>query len=423
MTPDQIQFQSSGSPLNTLLPIDTLPGVQILAVAALCGPGQGLLSIDAAGNLSWTPPGGAAGGAINVSAGGNFTLYDSAGNAWLSVFVGGAYLALAAQATVTLEDLFGGQLIDDDVTAAEASAGDVETWSIELANTSTSGIGSVVTWLDPETYAGLEISLDGTTWSRPTTQSAGLAVGTIAAAGSATIYLRRTVPAGAPSLADALVLLYASWSTPSAGQTAARGMFHIYGPAEYRIYRSQGSPPVQGSTPWATASTLPATPTDTFADGTWYLAVSYFDGIYDSGFYPVGPAGETYQTLVISGGTVAAAPPPAPLAIALQESNPGVVSILAMVASATAEATEWQISYTVNGGAATIVTKPFTAAALAVLSYSLPAQSAGSLVAVSVQLSDSGTLSPAISASITLAAGSGPSAPLGAVASEPVNLD
>lgn len=208
---------------------------------------------------------------------------------------------------------------------------------------------------------------------------------------------------------------------PNRHATAARGLWRIFAPACYRIYRSQVVPPGEGDLPWATATTLPSTPSGTFADGTWFLSVSYFNGIYDSGFLPLGPNGETYLTVTIAAGLVVADPPPTPMSIELEEMDPGVVTVTALVANERT-ADEWVITYTVDGGAAVVLTEAYPSGALAVLSYPLPAQAAGSVVVVTVQTRrNDGTpgvflwvVGDSLSDTITIAT-SGPTAPLDAV--------
>jgi hypothetical protein len=420
MTSDQLQLQTTGgAPLVSFTAIGTLPGVEILAVAGACNPGVGLLDCDPTGKLTWTPPGGAAGPAVDVSAGGNFLLYDAIGYRWLSVHVEAAYLARAAQTTVTLQDVYDGPLVNRDATAAEAAAGNALNWQVQVKNLSgTDTAGSLAVGL-PSGYSGLKVSTDNVNW-----YARGLVVATIASlapGATATIYLQRTIAASSPPLAAGLVELIISWTTPAGGMTAARGLFRIFNPACYGIY-CESTPPVQGSTPTFMSTSLPASH-GTFADGTWYVSVSYFDGVYDSGFLPVGPAGETYQKIVVSGGSGQTAPP-APLTLDLEETAPGVVTVTA-IAAGPAAGWQWQLTWSdpsIGGGAPTVGYLPMGGGAMSVLSYALSIGAPGTVLTVSVALFNGGGLGagPALTETITLAAGSGPSAPLGAIAAEPI---
>src|SRR5262245_48112537 len=91
------------------------------------------------------------------------------------------------------------------------------------------------------------------------------------------------------------------------------GLWRAYNAAVYRIYMTLGSPPVAGSTPTLTTATLPRTVPGAFADGVWYLSVSWFNGVLDSGFLPIGPAGETYIRFDFAGGVPIQSPPRAPV--------------------------------------------------------------------------------------------------------------
>ena len=152
--------------------------------------------------------------------------------------------------------------------------------------------------------------------------------------------------------------------------------------------------------------------------------MSYFNGIYDSGFLPIGPRGESYLTLSVSGGSAAAAPPSPPQTLDLAESAAGVVKVTAVAARGSGSPpSQWYLSYTVNGGAPSVLTYRYSSGALAVLAATLPSQTPGSVVAVTLRTrrNDGTTETPfwtystPLSASITLAAG-GPSAPIDAEA-------
>lgn len=90
----------------------------------------------------------------------------------------------------------------------------------------------------------------------------------------------------------------------------ARGRFRIAAEAEYRFYHA--TTPVMPATPFDTNATLPYSPTDTFGDGTHYFWMTYFNGFVESDPYPIGPRGELYWRLDISGGAEVTSPPAAP---------------------------------------------------------------------------------------------------------------
>lgn len=169
-----------------------------------------------------------------------------------------------------------------------------------------------------------------------------------------------------------------------------RGSYRIFNDAEYRLFRSNVAPPETTDTPYATATSLPTTPGDTFADGTWYISVSYFNGVLDSGFLPLNDRGETYIRLDISGGVVVERPPQGPLGWTLQQLAGGVVRIAAMYAEeGTLRADTWAIAYTTDGSTPAEdtpdVTQDIDSAGLAILEYDLPAQVDGTVIKVRLQ--------------------------------------
>jgi hypothetical protein len=171
------------------------------------------------------------------------------------------------------------------------------------------------------------------------------------------------------------------------------GTYRVGVGAEYRFYRSNTGPPLETDTPFDTAASLPHTPTDTYPNGTWYVSVSLFNGILDSGFLPLGPNGETYIRLEVSGGVVLGVPPQGPVNPSLELRPGGVVRVKAFYFQTDAlRASEWAITYTTNGatpgtppGVAPTVTSAMPAGGAAVLEYDLPAQLDGTTVKVRVQ--------------------------------------
>lgn len=126
-----------------------------------------------------------------------------------------------------------------------------------------------------------------------------------------------------------------------------RGRHRVFDAAEYRFYRGSSAPPAEGDTPFATSSALPATPGETFADGTWYLSVSYSNGVLDSGFLPIGTNGETYVKLVVAGGAANPNPPPSPTVARLEPTTDG--ARLFVTGFPGNEALEWALAYTTDG--------------------------------------------------------------------------
>jgi len=170
----------------------------------------------------------------------------------------------------------------------------------------------------------------------------------------------------------------------------ARGLYRIFNTAGYRFYRSPHGPPTEDAVPLATNAALPYTTTATFADGTWYLSVSYFNGTIDSGFLPLGDAGETYRVLTLADGAATGQAPAAPLDWRLVASAAGVIRIVAAYyALGDDRADQWAIAYTIDGNDPPEddpdLTEDLPTGGLAVLDYALPAASDGVTVKVRLQ--------------------------------------
>lgn len=197
-----------------------------------------------------------------------------------------------------------------------------------------------------------------------------------------------------------------------------RGRYRIFNAACYRFYRSNTPPPQEatregkrmflGDTwaaytfasmtwrgrrpdgPFDTNATLPHTPAATYGDGTWYLACSYFNGVIDSGFLPIGPGGETYLRLDISGGQATDGPPRGPNDFRIEQAAGGVVRVIAFyVEIGDLRADEWAIAYTIDDSPppedTPDITQVMDSSGLCVLDYDLPAQAHGVTVKCRLQ--------------------------------------
>jgi len=114
------------------------------------------------------------------------------------------------EAAVTLTDRFGNAIASDDVSAAEASAGDVETYILTLENQSNTILSQLTVWIDPN-VSGIAIADDGATWVTPTARAAGLVLPDLLPAATDSLHLRRTITAGAESSGSVLTLLHFSF--------------------------------------------------------------------------------------------------------------------------------------------------------------------------------------------------------------------
>src|SRR5690606_27826675 len=92
-------------------------------------------------------------------------------DSWLRVEVYTAYLLSSDEtAQVYLSGVCNNSVSHDDVTAAEASAGSVETYTLTLRNSHpVNAIFDLKAWISSG-ISGIEISKDGSTWASPTTE-------------------------------------------------------------------------------------------------------------------------------------------------------------------------------------------------------------------------------------------------------------
>lgn len=206
----------------------------------------------------------------------------------------------------------------------------------------------------------------------------------------------------------------------------ARGLWRIFAAAVYRFYWSNSGPPAESDTPDETSATLAHTTTATFSGtGTWWISVSWFNGVLDSGFLPVGPHGETYLRLDLDSDVEVGQPPAGPIDWRLQAKASGVVRIWGlMVDESSDRAGEWAIAYTTDGSTPAEdtpdISQEMDSTGIATLEYDLPAQADGTTVKVRLQTrrNDGSDESPdwvysEDSVVKTLAAdGAGPSAPI-----------
>lgn len=210
---DGLRFKVSAVEIVHLHAIGTIPGVAILAVAALNGIGAGQLrSVGDGTELQWRAPGSSNfGNRVQAGVDGTYMLTDgdNAGK-WLRVQVYATYLLGPSSAQVLLADRYDNNLAADDVTAAEASAGSVETYQITMENVTGITLAQPTLWLDAA-VADLEISDDGAAWVSPTTELTGLLFPDLAPAGTDIFHLRRTITAGASADPDVLNHLNFSW--------------------------------------------------------------------------------------------------------------------------------------------------------------------------------------------------------------------
>ena len=379
---DSLRFKLSDVKVAQLEAVGSIPGIHILHVAAKNGLGVGRLRTSLDGkSASWRAPGGTSVRTpIDLSTDGSYILEDGDDpDKFVRVQItASALTSVPIDAEVIVRDLYNNAIASDDVTAAEASAGDQENYSFDLTNDSADDASNVRLWIDAA-ISGIEV-WSGFVWVSPTDEASSVDLGSILSGSSTLIRVRRTISAGAS--ADPAVLTHLHFTFQIKGTKHyldARGLYRVFNAAAYRFYRSNVAPPVEGDTPFDTNPTLPFEPSAAFADGTWWLSMSYFNGVIDSGFRPVGPRSETARRIDISGGKLVTSPPLGPDDWRLELLTGGVVRIVAYYGeSGTQRATEWGIAFTTDlsipAADAPDIVIPIEAGGVAVLSHLLPAQ-------------------------------------------------
>ena len=213
---DAIRVKQASLEVKHLAAVRTIPGVVILAVAGRNGPGVGRLASSADGTtIAWQAPDSATfGPAVDVSTNGVYLLEDGAdASKWIRVRVYADHLSPTPRSSrVHLADLYANGPPHDDVTAAEAAAGDVTDYTLNLVNEGAKHASDLRVWLDAAT-SDLEISDDAISWVNPTSESAGLGLGSLSSGESVTLWLRRTIGAAANSDPEILTKIHYAFSS------------------------------------------------------------------------------------------------------------------------------------------------------------------------------------------------------------------
>jgi len=365
-----------GPPLDW---IGGVTGVTIDDVGGGNGGGPAGLHYDGSGNLSWRGPRRSTWGeAVDVSAGGTFTLAGDTPDRWARVTVEAGELPAGAEtAAVILVERTGG-LAGDDVTAVEAAVGDVSTWTVDFYNYHSAAV-SLDVWIEPYSSKWIEICDDGSSWAAPITAAAAFTL-TLAAGGTDTLHIRRTIAAGAdrsPGIPVRLLYLADDGADTESGQVAA--WFRVFGSATLRAYQGTAAAPPDPTADAAfdTFAALPHETTSGLADGAHVLTLTADNGVY------VSPAGRPVA-LVVAGGEVGGPIPAPPRSLTLENVGAGVIRVRAAYTAGrdgTDPATSWVAVYDDNDGfaspsgeqTATVVDR----GGLAILALDLPAQSHG----------------------------------------------
>lgn len=212
---DAIRIELSSVEIQHLVPIGAIPGTFIRAAAARNGEGAGDLRSEFDGTLlSWRAPGSSSfGDRIPVPTDGQYLIEDGDDrNKFVRVEVFVSFLqASPASARVYTKDVYNA-VGKDDVTAAEATAGSVETYILDIANDGAMDALAFKAWIDPA-VSDIEISKDGVSWFTPTSEAHVdvLVYDRIETLTTDPIHIRRTIAAAAPSAPKVLNLFHFAW--------------------------------------------------------------------------------------------------------------------------------------------------------------------------------------------------------------------
>ena len=200
--------------LKQLASIGTIDGVAILHVGGKNGTGTGVLrSVTVATRLSWKAPGSSSYGTyVDCSVDGEYVLVDGDDDSkYVRVYVYNSHLSSTPEeGNVYLQDLINNETGSDNVSAAEATAGDVKDYTVAIRNSSGVVVSPIKFWLDPST-SDLEISDDGAVWVSPTTEGTALDWGELNPGSARLLHMRRTIAAAASSDTEVLNLLQYSF--------------------------------------------------------------------------------------------------------------------------------------------------------------------------------------------------------------------
>jgi len=214
---DALRILSGLFEVQSLRAVGTIPGVIITHVAARNGPGLGRIKCQDAGTrLAWRAPDSSTFGTpVTVTSDGRYMLRDGEDlDKIVHVRVYSTYLEAGAESPVLLGDRYNNPIGDDDVTAAEATAGDVKTFAIQLENQSGEIMHRPVAWVDAA-VSDIEISADNSAWVTPTSKATALELPDMAAGASDWLHIRRTI--GAAENADPDVLNHLHFAFVSFG--------------------------------------------------------------------------------------------------------------------------------------------------------------------------------------------------------------
>lgn len=125
-----------------------IPAVRIDHAFAANGTGEGTLSVDSSGSLTWTPPGGSVGTAVTIAVGGSAVLAGSDSNKALRVYRESG-LQFSGVSTVELVSAMNGVVGQSNLTSAQRVAGRTTYRALALKALGDYRVAEIRVWLPP----------------------------------------------------------------------------------------------------------------------------------------------------------------------------------------------------------------------------------------------------------------------------------
>jgi hypothetical protein len=210
---EAVRLVEAGEPVKYLHALGGIDGVTVLAVAAANGPGVGRIEVQADGNaLRYRAPLSTEYGEwVDCTEDGELRLEDGEDAAkWVRISVSVSYLVPNTVGSLWLADRYNNQIGHDDVSAAEAAAGLIESWTVGVRNDGLVDALNVKVWLEAD--VGLWTSSTGIFYYKRYSEATAITGWTRIAPGETkTLYLRRTITAGAQADPRVLNWLHLGW--------------------------------------------------------------------------------------------------------------------------------------------------------------------------------------------------------------------
>lgn len=272
-----------------------LAGIRIRFVSGENGIGDGVLKATGASAITWTPPGGTAGTAVTIANGETLLVEGADTDKYVRIGRTSA-TDLTGEEVVHCLDQFNGAVGFDNVTSAEASAGDVEYRAIFLENVGSTTMDNVTVWLESaatlaiakeapnpaaggpiQTIADEDTAPGGVAWVTGTSQGTGVVIGTLLAGRSYGLWIRRTIVGSAVASIKETNELHYSFDDSGATEHTGdlRGLYRIANDAlsVYELYRGVDTEADLDGAPFETFASLPHTTAALAADHVYHFVL------------------------------------------------------------------------------------------------------------------------------------------------------